>query len=66
MITKIKDRALAIGLQQLQSQQYEHANHTRTMKTQKEMYKLKKELMEKLTGDIPYYGLSLESLVNNQ
>jgi len=35
------------------------------MKTQKEMYKLKKELMEKLTGDIPYYGLSLESLVKN-
>jgi len=35
------------------------------MKTQKEMYKLKKELIEKFTGDIPYYGLSLESLVKN-
>ena len=35
------------------------------MKTQKELNKLKKELIEKFTGNIPYYGLSLESLVEN-
>ena len=44
MITKNKDKTLDLGLQQLQSQHYENANHTRIMKTQKEMYKLKKRI----------------------
>ena len=36
------------------------------MKTVKEIYEFKKELIKTLeTGDRPYYGLSLESLVSN-
>ncbi|AJW71567.1 hypothetical protein NADRNF5_1889 [Nitrosopumilus adriaticus] len=36
------------------------------MKTAKEIYEFKKELIKTLeTGDKQYYGLSLESLVKN-
>jgi hypothetical protein len=36
------------------------------MKTAKEIYEFKKELIKRLeTGESPYYGLSLENLVTN-
>ena len=36
------------------------------MKTAKKIYEFKKELVKTLeTEDMPYYGLSLESLVSN-
>ncbi|WP_371504608.1 hypothetical protein [Nitrosopumilus adriaticus] len=66
MITKSKDRPLTNGVQILQSQHYQNQNHSNSMKTAKEIYEFKKELIKTLeTGDKQYYGLSLESLVKN-
>ncbi|BDQ31560.1 MAG: hypothetical protein K5798_08970 [Nitrosopumilus sp.] len=61
-----KDRASTRGLQLLHSQHYQNANKQKTMKSQKEIHEFKKELIKTLrSGDSPYFGLSLESLVNN-
>lgn len=55
-----------MGLQLLHSQHYQNANKPKTMKSQKDMYKFKIELIKTLrSSDSPYFGLSLESLVNN-
>jgi hypothetical protein len=47
----------------LKREYYEKEDSFIDMKTEKEIYQLKKELLETLkAADTPYYGLSLENL----
>jgi len=53
-------------LSELKREYYEKVDSTINMKSEKEIHKLKKELMGTLkAADTPYYGLSLENLIVN-
>lgn len=56
-----------ISLLELNGQYYFHYHYISNMKNQKEMRSLKIELMKSLTGsNSGYFGLSLETLVDNR